>query len=341
MIDWTWLWLVGEIGISYGFYRWWRSNDQFLAALELAPDIDIDDLKQFSSSRTFIDYAAIHGIVRTNDSKPSSVLTSQYLPHCLGVIRRIVLREKKLEKLRDSWTETNKTISDVSHYVPFRLISPSENYIRIDQPLKFSSVVNQLQVTHVKFEPNTTSAMQKLVDTFVGDLSRGIETREEMLLVDSSLTGVGCLEKQSNGIWCLVPHKKWGGILTQSSRAEIISEYRDRSYYVRIFSICFGIVAIGTATYLIHKYYFKNRRQINRLPNILPANNNNETDDQTTARLQCVICLENEIMYSLQPCSHLGLCHLCAQTLQSRNRGEELCPLCRTPIQEYQRIFLP
>jgi len=61
----------------------------------VAPHIDIDDLKQFSSLKTSVDYAVVHGIVRTNDSKPSSVLPSQFLPHCLGVIQRITLREKK------------------------------------------------------------------------------------------------------------------------------------------------------------------------------------------------------------------------------------------------------
>ncbi|CAF0972599.1 unnamed protein product [Rotaria sordida] len=341
MFDWNWLWVVGEIGISYGFYRWWKSNDKFLAVLEVAPDIDINDLKQFSSSRTFIDYAAIHGIVRTNDSKSNSVLKSQFHPHCLGVIHRLTIREKKLEKLRNVWTETNKTISDIIRHVPFRLVSPSGNYIRIDTPIKFDSIEDQLEVIHVKFEPNTSSSIQKIVDTFLGDLSAGVETKEQMLLVDAPLTGVGRLEKQSNGIWYLVPHKKWGGILTRSTRAEIVAQYRDRSLIVRVISICFGVAAIGTAAYLLYKYYFKRRQQTNRLPNISPINNTNQTDNNSNARLHCVICLENEIVYSLQPCSHLGLCHSCAQTLQSRNRGEELCPLCRTPIQEYQRIFLP
>jgi hypothetical protein len=70
---------------------------------QVAPDIDINDLKQFSPSTTSIDYAAIHGIVRTNDSKLSSVLTSQFAPHCKGVIQHITVREKKLEKFRSIW----------------------------------------------------------------------------------------------------------------------------------------------------------------------------------------------------------------------------------------------
>jgi len=161
-----------------------------------------------------------------------------------------------------------------------------------------------------------------------------------MLLVDSSLTGVGRLEKRSNNIWYLVPHEKWGGILTRSSRAEIVSEYRDRSYYILIISICFSIAAIGTAAYLLYKYYSKRQRQRNRSPNFVLPNDTNQIDNNINTRLRCVICLENEVVYSLQPCSHVGLCHSCAQTLQSRSRGEELCPLCRTPIGSYQRIFL-
>jgi hypothetical protein len=35
MFDWDWLLVVGELGVSYGFYRWWKSNDTFLAVLEV------------------------------------------------------------------------------------------------------------------------------------------------------------------------------------------------------------------------------------------------------------------------------------------------------------------
>ena len=35
MIDWNWLWVVGEVAITYGCYRWWKSDDKFLAVLEV------------------------------------------------------------------------------------------------------------------------------------------------------------------------------------------------------------------------------------------------------------------------------------------------------------------
>lgn len=161
-----------------------------------------------------------------------------------------------------------------------------------------------------------------------------------MLLVDTPLTGLGRLQKRS-GVWYLIPHEKYGGMLTRSSRNEILSEYRSRLSLARFLSIAFGAAAAFTAAYLIYKYYMKYQREIQRLPPPAPRTIPQNPTDTAANRLQCVICLDNEIMYSLQPCSHLGLCYTCAQQLQSRGGTHELCPICRVPIQQYQRIYLP
>ena len=241
-----------------------------------------------------------------------------------------------------SRTETFKTLNDSVRSVPFRLATPSGSSIRIDKPLNFDSIQDELDVTHVKFEPNSSSSFHKIVETFLGDVSTGVETKEQMLLIDVPLTGVGRLEKRTGGVWYLIPHNKFGGILTRSSRAEVIAKYRSRSSVTRAFCICFAMAACGTAVYLLYKAYEKRKRRLmNSRTNIVSPNDVEHIDTNTNARLQCVICLENEVIYSLQPCSHLGLCHSCAQTLQSRSRGEELCPICRTPIEAYQRVFLP
>ena len=166
-----------------------------------------------------------------------------------------------------------------------------------------------------------------------------------MLLVNAPLTGLGRLEKRA-GIWYLIPHKQWGGILTRCSRNEILSNYQTRSNIARFISILFSITAASTAFYLIYQYYLKRQRQrqrqrqqINRLPTIPPPDRQNEENDQRN-RIQCVICLENEIIYSLQPCSHLGLCQTCALELQTRNPRQAKCPICRATIREYQRVYL-
>lgn len=35
MFDWTWVLLAGELGITYGFYRWRNSYEKALTALEV------------------------------------------------------------------------------------------------------------------------------------------------------------------------------------------------------------------------------------------------------------------------------------------------------------------
>lgn len=235
-------------------------------------------------------------------------------------------------------TETKHLISDLTRQVPFRLVTPKGNSIRIDKPLAFDSIRDQLEVTHVQFSPNVTSTLEKIIDTLIGKVSTGIETKEEMLLINAPITGLGRLQKRS-GNWYLIPHERWSGILTRSSRDELLSKYRSHSNFAQFLTILFGITASCTAIYLFYRYQSKRTRRIHQLPPIPPAIHQN-LDDNPTNLLQCVICLENEVMYSLQPCSHLGLCHSCARQLQSRSSERDICPICRRPIEQYQRVYL-
>ena len=194
-------------------------------------------------------------------------------------------------------------------------------------------------MTHVRFDPNPSSAVQKVFETLLGDLSKGVETREEMLLNNTQLTGIGRLEKRL-GVWHLVPHEKWGGILTRSTRDEILASYRSRSSWSRIFTILFGSLAGVTVIYFIYRYYSRTSRRSNPPRRVIPVTAQDANTNDAT-RLQCVICLDHEIVYSLQPCSHLALCESCAEQLQRRGRSEQKCPICRAPIVQYQRMFLP
>eukprot|EP00419_Tripos_fusus_P031950 CAMPEP_0172764078 /NCGR_PEP_ID=MMETSP1074-20121228/176600_1 /TAXON_ID=2916 /ORGANISM="Ceratium fusus, Strain PA161109" /LENGTH=239 /DNA_ID=CAMNT_0013598781 /DNA_START=102 /DNA_END=817 /DNA_ORIENTATION=- len=43
----------------------------------------------------------------------------------------------------------------------------------------------------------------------------------------------------------------------------------------------------------------------------------------------CVVCLEDEPTYKIEPCSHICLCAACQR---EHGKGMVACPLCRTPI---------
>ncbi|ORX41991.1 hypothetical protein BCR36DRAFT_407248 [Piromyces finnis] len=63
---------------------------------------------------------------------------------------------------------------------------------------------------------------------------------------------------------------------------------------------------------------------------------NSGTKDKDTASSNnenvCVVCLTEKREYAFLPCRHLCVCHHCVHYL-------ERCPLCRSPIQNYMKIF--
>ncbi|CAF1249450.1 unnamed protein product, partial [Didymodactylos carnosus] len=227
--DWDWLLILGEFGLTFGFYRWWKSKEIFVDVLEAAPDLDIENFKKWQSP---IEFASVHGIIR-NDVQ--ECLTSQYTPHTKGVIKQITIREFKSEKFKNIWTQTKNVLSDVVRQVPMRLTSPSGKYVRIEQPLAFDSITDELEVTHCKFEPYATSGIQAIIQGLFGQVSTGIETKESMLLLDRPLTGVGRLEKRGQH-WNLLLNDKYGGILTRLSKKEIIDQHRSSSKVIKFFT---------------------------------------------------------------------------------------------------------
>lgn len=54
-------------------------------------------------------------------------------------------------------------------------------------------------------------------------------------------------------------------------------------------------------------------------------------------RNNCVICLEKESIIMCNPCHHVVYCEDCRDNAVSRRMG---CPICRSPVSAYVRIFL-
>lgn len=56
------------------------------------------------------------------------------------------------------------------------------------------------------------------------------------------------------------------------------------------------------------------------------------TTDDIEDRDLCKICLENELDILVMPCKHLCLCAVCSANL-------EKCPMCRTHITEFVKVY--
>ena len=60
-----------------------------------------------------------------------------------------------------------------------------------------------------------------------------------------------------------------------------------------------------------------------------------EEEDQQQ-RLICCVCLKNERTHAALPCGHMSSCFTCAK----RIRKGQPCPICRTPVTAWHRIYL-
>lgn len=48
---------------------------------------------------------------------------------------------------------------------------------------------------------------------------------------------------------------------------------------------------------------------------------------------KCIVCKERSVCILLRPCNHMCLCNSCVQPI-------EKCPLCRTFIEHYEKIYI-
>ena len=55
--------------------------------------------------------------------------------------------------------------------------------------------------------------------------------------------------------------------------------------------------------------------------------------------LPCIVCLgPRNGIFAFMPCGHASLCEICCIKVSGRNSNGK-CPTCRTPINEYKKIF--
>lgn len=56
--------------------------------------------------------------------------------------------------------------------------------------------------------------------------------------------------------------------------------------------------------------------------------------EDTEGSPECVVCMLHKIRRMIKPCNHACLCHGCAKKV-------EVCPICRGPVRETEKIFIP
>ena len=60
----------------------------------------------------------------------------------------------------------------------------------------------------------------------------------------------------------------------------------------------------------------------------------------STKEVECVICCSETATQAMVPCGHLALCSGCAAGMKASNKNNR-CPMCKSDIQSFLRIYKP
>jgi hypothetical protein len=83
--------------------------------------------------------------------------------------------------------------------------------------------------------------------------------------------------------------------------------------------------------YIIRKDSTKNMKLATEYKPVQPEPNSVPHDET------CVVCMDEKKTHAAVPCGHLLVCTNCADQLLIHNNND--CPTCRTPVQQYMKIF--
>jgi E3 ubiquitin-protein ligase MUL1 len=275
-----------------------------------------------------------------------SSLESHY-QNVKGVIRQFSIVEHKRTLSRSGfWYDSQRTIQTYAKHVPFTLGRGLE-------VLDYTEATEiDLEVTYDKFDSAVSGLSDHLWGFLTGDRQRGVQTTEQMLVNDTSLTAVGEPVLCKDGkLKIQAPTNGDDYYLITDTSKSLIKRLQGGSNALRICLGIFAGVGFGIATWAGIKYY-KNYvdhqadlrsqdllRQIARDRRIAENNGDpgEEVPEEIPEAIACVVCLTQQREVILLDCGHVCVCADCAGEIM---RTRPICPVCRARIDRVAAAFM-
>ena len=252
-------------------------------------------------------------------------------------------------------SDVKNVIRDAWESVPFYLTSPTseESKVLVTDPKSAKYLQDELTTTYDRFEQNKSGIFQRGIDRISGEVSKGYQESEKMLLKGAHIVGMGKLILENGLIKLRSPTEGQVYILTRSSRDEIIQSLTNTSKILKVFTDIFSAITISLSAYLIYRLvrkllrYYRNRQMADELrrtqeqrmaERAARARNSNTTPtDQSDDSNTCVVCLENPREVVLLDCGHICICADCALALPEPKK----CPVCRQSVARFVATYTP
>ncbi|XP_033099542.1 mitochondrial ubiquitin ligase activator of NFKB 1-like [Anneissia japonica] len=326
-----WIALGSGAFTSAVLYYVYRKKTTDIQRIHDAPmltiDKDLSMLVEEAPDKT-IPYAVIEGAA----TPVKGVIHSQNIAGITGLIQSLILKEHKTEwsKSTRMWIDSASTIKHNTKSVPFRL-SAKESHVTVDEALVATGLT--LDVIHDKFEPIRSSLGDNLVNWATGEKIKGYQELEEMLPVDSFITGIGEIKMIGGQVHLVPPCSGWTYYLWRGSKAELLRDLRSNTRVWRIVLMFFGSATLLWCLYLLSKWYKKYQEEQNYreyLARVRQAAGNGEETEVDV----CAVCLENPRDCVILNCGHVCACQRCTDVLNPPQ-----CPICRERISRVVPLF--
>ncbi|XP_062987921.1 mitochondrial ubiquitin ligase activator of nfkb 1-A-like [Elgaria multicarinata webbii] len=334
--------LGSSLAFSGLFYYLHRKKAKVMAKIQEAPKLQVSASLPSILSATgsgCLQYVAIEGVVQPADV----ALTSPYHQELQGVIERLVLKEHRLiwNSLARSWTDSERVVLEQVHSVPFVLANPSgkaAGQVSVESPFQASEL--PLEMVYERFQQTSHGFKDLLSHYLSGEKPKGFLETEEMLLVGSSLTGLGELVLHPDGSLHLQPPADGTGyFLSRGDWQTLLADMQSVSSLWKWAALLCGLAATAVAFRALCRAYRHRqlrlqqeaqRREFEELSRRRGA----EQPEELLPENACVICLTSLRECVLLPCGHVCCCFRCFQALPART-----CPICRGPIDRVVPLY--
>ena len=219
------------------------------------PEAVVDDVNETVT----VPYVALRGVVTPLGKSVISLHPQQTME---GVIQRVVFTEHKKSRQQwgGVWVDTKRVLHQMTSHVPFCLTDSSEGGL-FSAVKPFVEVLDwkeaariDMETVHDEFESNNSSIGEHLWNHFVaGEVARGVQKTETMLINGSTITGVGRLVLGPMGVKLLPPEDGKSFFLVDSLKSLINEETNSRTFY-KILVYTFGGLGVFFSGYIAWKY---------------------------------------------------------------------------------------
>jgi len=366
--------LVLDLGFYFLFRARLKRYKEITSDLKGAPRFENEEELQEAmvQNGAEIPYAVVEGRVTPMEDP----ITSQYLANENGVVKAFTNVDHETERRNGFWYD-KEVIQNTTRDVPIKIVLGKEAALQnakgsllflksatpgvevLDLDKLDNNLSEEMNIVYDHFEPSSAGFGKSIFGSARGDVSKGIQETEKMLLVGTKVTAVGRLMMRKAGIIKLMqPANQFEFILTKKSYEDVVRGYEEMGGFMASFALVTKVTAGFLVSLIAYRLFkeWRERREYDSLLRQLSDNRRQETsvdvdgtlpseDAGSTAQLtgssvaspaqDCVICLTRPRDVIFFSCGHIAICHECSRMLPG-NR----CPICCSHIKKVQPFYV-